>query len=96
MKILKDGIYPEENIITCKKCGCEFQYYDTEIITDITTPEEESFLGGFGVHKYLKCPTCNEICTISTNFMKHKSIFAEIKESWQNLWHASINKEDKQ
>lgn len=96
VKVLKKGKYPEENIITCEKCGCEFQYYDTEIIVDMTTPDEESFLGGFGVHKYLKCPTCNAICTISTDFIEHKSIFTEIKEWWKDLFYASTSKEDKQ
>lgn len=95
MKILKKGNYPKENIMICKKCGCEFQYYNTEIIIDMTTPDEESFLGGFGVHKYLKCPTCNAICTISTDFIEHKSIFTEIKEWWKNLFYASTSKEDK-
>lgn len=95
VKVLKKGKYQKENIITCEKCGCEFQYYDTEIIVDMTTPDEESFLGGFGVHKYLKCPTCNAICTISTDFIEHKSIFTEIKEWWKNLFYASTSKEDK-
>lgn len=96
VKVLKKGKYQKENIITCEKCGCEFQYYDTEIIVDMTTPDEESFLGGFGVHKYLKCPTCNAICTISTDFIEHKSIFTEIKEWWKDLFYASTSKEDKQ
>lgn len=96
MKVLKKGKYQKENIITCEKCGCEFQYYDTEIIVDMTTPDEEGFFGGFGVHKYLKCPTCNAICTISTDFIEHKSIFTEIKEWWKNLFYASTSKEDKQ
>lgn len=96
VKVLKKGKYQKENIITCEKCGCEFQYHDTEIIVDMTTPDEESFLGGFGVHKYLKCPTCNAICTISTDFIEHKSIFTEIKEWWKDLFYASTSKEDKQ
>lgn len=96
VKVLKKGKYQKENIITCEKCGCEFQYYDTEIIVDMTTPDEESFLSGFGVHKYLKCPTCNAICTISTDFIEHKSIFTEIKEWWKDLFYASTSKEDKQ
>ena len=94
--ILKKGEYPKENVITCEKCGCEFQYYDTEITVNTTTPDEEGFFGGFGVHKYLKCPTCNAICTISTDFIEHKSIFTEIKEWWKNLFYASTSKEDKQ
>lgn len=96
VRVLKKGEYSKENIITCEKCGCKFQYYDTEIIVNTTTPDEESFLGGFGVHKYLKCPTCNAICTISTNFIEHKSIFTEIKELWKDLFYASTSKEGKQ
>lgn len=94
MKILKDGTYPEENKIICKECNCEFQYFNKEIIVDMTTPDEESFFGGFGVHKYLKCPTCNSICTISTEFIEHKSIFTRIKKWWKDLFYASTNKEE--
>lgn len=73
-KILKDGEYPEENKIICEECKCEFQYYNSEVKTDITTPDEQDFLGGFGVHKYINCPCCNYVCTISCEFEKNKSI----------------------
>lgn len=89
MKIIKNGTYPENNKIKCEKCGCEFQYYDTEIITDMTTPDEEDMFNGFGVHKYLKCPTCKAICTISCNFTPKESSFTKIKEWWNNLFYAS-------
>lgn len=80
MDILKQGKYPEENKIVCKECGCKFQYYNSEIITEISDSLEHEILGGIGVHKYLKCPTCDTTCTISYNFFEDKSIFSEIAE----------------
>lgn len=79
-QIIKKGKYPEKNKITCEGCGCLFQYYNKEVVIDMTTPDEQSFLGGFGVHKYIRCPQCNEVCTISCEFQEDKDIFTEIKE----------------
>ena len=43
MEVIKNGTYPEENTVICKECSCEFKYYNSEIITDMTTPDEQSF-----------------------------------------------------
>lgn len=88
MQIVEQGKYPEKNKMKCKECGCEFQYFNTEVVIDMTTPDEEAMLGGFGVHKYLKCPTCKTICTISCEF-REESMFSKIKKWWGNLFYAS-------
>ena len=92
MEIIKKGEYPENNKIICEKCKCEFKYYDSEIITDMTSPEVEDFLGGFGVHKYVRCPTCNNVCTISCEFTKYEP-FKWFKNFINKF---KIRKEDKQ
>ena len=89
MKIIDEGKYPEKNKMKCEECGCEFQYYNTEVITDMTTPDEEAMFGGFGVHKYLKCPTCKTICTISCDFKEREPMLSKIKKWWDNLFYAS-------
>lgn len=79
-KIILEGKYPDENTITCSECGCIFQYYNSEVITEITTPYEEDFLGGFGVYKHIHCPNCDNDCEIYCEFTENKSIITEIKE----------------
>ena len=73
MLIVKPGEYPVDNLCTCDKCGCEFYYYDSEVHTETTTPDEEDFLGGFGVHKYVECPECNDQVTITWTFTEHEN-----------------------
>lgn len=84
-KIIEKGKYPEENKITCKSCNCIFQYYNSEIIVDSTTPDEAAFFGGYGVHRYIKCPQCNNICTISTDFFEDEPLLNGLKKWFKSL-----------
>ena len=68
MKILKHGTINENHIVTCKECGCIFGYYDSDIIVDMSTPDEEALCGGFGVHSYVECPECKCTHTLYTKF----------------------------
>lgn len=83
MRIIKNGNYKKENTVVCDQCNCEFQYFNTEIITETSSPEESEMLGGFGVHKYVRCPTCNNIITIACTFVEYISIFDKLAE-WLN------------
>ena len=79
-EIIKHRGYPKDNICICEECGCEFAYYNTEITVDTTTPDEACFFGGFGVHKWIRCPECDAKCTIYCHFEEDVSIFTRIKE----------------
>ena len=35
----------------------------------------KSYYGGFGIHKYVKCPTCNNRVTIYAEFIEDEDIF---------------------
>lgn len=72
-KIIKHGQYPEKNKVTCDSCGCVFKYFDTEVDVSMTTPDEESFFGGFACLKYIKCPDCKHTITLEYNFIESKS-----------------------
>ena len=80
MKIIEQGEYPKENIIKCKECNCEFQYFNSEIIVDMTTPDEEALFGGFGVYKHIKCPCCKGDVEISCSFEETVPIMTRIKQ----------------
>ncbi len=86
MNILKVGEYPKENVANCKECGCEFQYYNSEIIIETSSIAEQEMLGGYAIRKYIKCPTCKAECEIFFKYYEEKyiSIFTEIKEWFKN------------
>lgn len=78
MEIIKPGNYPEKNIIKCKECNCEFRYYNSEVIVEMSTPEEVDMFDGFGVYKYVNCPQCHTNCTISCDFTEKIGFFKRI------------------
>lgn len=86
MNILKQGDYPEENKIVCKECGCEFQYYNSEVIIETTSALEKEMLGGYAIRKYIKCPNCKADCEIYFKYYEDNyiSIFTKIKEWFKN------------
>ena len=80
MKIIENGVYPKENIVECKECGCKFQYFNSEVVIDMTTPDEEAMFGGFGVYKHIQCPCCKRNVEISHSFKKKKTLSQKIQE----------------
>lgn len=86
MNILKQGKYPENNRIVCKECGCEFQYYNSEVITETSSIQEQEMLGGYSIRKYINCPNCKTNCEIYFKYYEdtYISFFTEIKEWFKN------------
>lgn len=84
-KIIKPGDYPENNKVECDGCHCLFKYYNTEIHVDMTTPDEESLLGGFGIHRWVECPQCKNRVTLSCQFTESKP-FEDFIEFFKNLF----------
>ena len=93
MEIIKPGKYPEKNVVTCDKCECEFKYHDSEVNIISTTPDESSFLGGFGVHKYVECPTCKHKVTIECTFIEDNNWIDSLMNGIKKLF--GLNKEEK-
>lgn len=89
-EIIKPGKYPEKNKHICEECKCEFRYYDSEVTTEFTTPDEESFLGGHGVYKYIYCPQCNTKCILHADFTEFDS-FGNVMDGMKNLGAAIVN-----
>lgn len=81
MKILKHGDYPEENKIKCKECGCEFQYYKSEIKTTCSSYEEYETFGAFATLKYVTCPECKYKIEIDRNitYENREGLLVKIK-----------------
>lgn len=77
-EIIKHGKYPEENKHTCEDCGCEFRYWNNEIDVSMTTPDEESFFGGFGCMRTIKCPEWGHTICLSYNFVESESFINKL------------------
>lgn len=73
--ILEEGHYPEKNKVECESCKCYFEYYDTEIVVETSTPLEMDTFCGWGIHKYVVCPQCNHKNTLLCEFYEDPSIF---------------------
>lgn len=80
MEVFEHGHCKQENIITCKECRCVYGYYNSDVVTDVTTPDEEALCGGFGVHSYVQCPDCKCIHTIYKDFTPYVSWIDKICE----------------
>jgi hypothetical protein len=52
--------------------------YNSEIIVEMSTPEEVDMFNGFGVYKYVNCPQCHTNCTISCDFTEKTGFFKRI------------------
>ena len=95
MKIVKPGKYPEDNRCVCESCKCEFLYYDMEVHTDMTTPDEVSMFGGFGVHQYVECPECKTRNTINYTFTEERDFIDSIIDWFKSIVNKIIKKEEK-
>lgn len=90
-KIIESGKYPEENIKTCPSCGCKFQYYYSEVITNTSDQSNDWYFDGYYVLKYVKCPQCKNKVTISQDFYDFSEpswvdkLVEWVKKSWKNL-----------
>lgn len=84
-QIIVPGHYPEDNKIECEDCHCLFKFYNTEIHTDITTPDEMDLLGGFGVHKWVECPQCKHHMTLSCTFTESRP-FEDFMNFFRNIF----------
>lgn len=72
--VIMKGHYPEKNKVECPECKCYFQFYDSEIKVDMTTQDEMDLLGGFGVHKWIRCPQCNCVVTLQCIFTEDRPL----------------------
>ena len=70
MEVLYTGNYPDKNIVECDECHCKFKYYDSEVQIETSSLEEQEFLCGYGVSKYIKCPQCGHIIDKFSNLSK--------------------------
>ena len=68
MEVLHNGKYPDKNMIACDECNCIFRYYNSEILIETSSLEEQEAFCGYGVTKYIKCPQCGHKITTSCNF----------------------------
>lgn len=73
-EIIIKGKYPEENKVECPECKCYFQFYTEEVQVDMTTPDEMDLLGGFDVHKWIRCPQCNCRVTLQCHFTEDRPL----------------------
>lgn len=85
MVIIKGGGYPIENKAICNECKCEFMYYNSEVITDSSSLDEQELLDGIAIYKYVLCPNCRNKITVSYNFYENESILKNIKEKFMKF-----------
>lgn len=76
MKIIKGPTYPEANRAFCKNCSCEFMYLDNEIELG-----GDELFGGYGIWSGLKCPGCNALILLKSQFIEYDNRF---KLKWRN------------
>ena len=92
MEVLYTGNYPDKNRITCDECHCEFKYYDSEVQVETSSLEEQEFLCGYGITKYIKCPQCGHRIMTSCNFYPDPDPIGDIIDKFSNLSKKFINK----
>lgn len=84
-EIIIRGHYPENNKVECPECKCYFQFYTEEVNVDMTTEDEMDLLGGFGVHKWIRCPQCNCKVTLSCEFTEDRPL-ESLHEFFRNIF----------
>lgn len=84
--ILEEGHYPEENKLECESCKCYFEYYNSEIVVETSTPLEMETFCGFGIHKYVVCPQCKHKNTIFCEFYPDEPVFGKLIEKIKNIF----------
>ena len=92
MEVLYTGNYPDKNRITCDECHCEFKYYDSEVQVETSSLEEQEFLCGYGITKYIKCPQCGHRIMTSCNFYPDPDPIGDIIDKFSNLSKKFIDK----
>ena len=93
-EILIKGNYPEQNKVECPECKCYFQFYTQEIQVDMTTQDEMDLLGGFGVHKWIRCPQCNCVVTLQCQFTEDRPM-QSLNEFFRNIFKKKKERNDK-
>lgn len=92
MEVLYTGDYPDKNIVECDECHCKFKYYDSEVQVETSSLEEQEFLCGYGVSKYIKCPQCGHRIMTSCNFYPDPDPIGDIIDKFSNLSKKFIDK----
>lgn len=92
MEVLYTGDYPDKNIVECDECHCKFKYYDSEVQIETSSLEEQEFLCGYGVSKYIKCPQCGHRIMTSCNFYPDPDPIGDIIDKFSNLSKKFIDK----
>ena len=92
MEVLHNGKYPDKNMIACDECNCIFRYYDSEVLIETSSLEEQEVFCGYGVTKYIKCPQCGYKITTSYNFYPDPDPIGDIIDKFSNLSKKFIDK----
>ena len=92
MEVLHNGKYPDKNMIACDECNCIFRYYDSEVLIETSSLEEQEAFCGYGVTKYIKCPQCGHKITTSCNFYLDPDPIGDIIDKFSNLSKKFIDK----
>ena len=92
MEVLHNGKYPDKNMIACDECNCIFRYYDSEVLIETSSLEEQEAFCGYGVTKYIKCPQCGYKITTSYNFYPDPDPIGDIIDKFSNLSKKFIDK----
>ena len=92
MEVLHNGKYPDKNMIACDECNCIFRYYDSEVLIETSSLEEQEVFCGYGVTKYIKCPQCGYKIMTSCNFYPDPDPIGDIIDKFSNLSKKFIDK----
>ena len=92
MEVLHNGKYPDKNMIACDECNCIFRYYDSEVLIETSSLEEQEAFCGYGVTKYIKCPQCGHKIMTSCNFYPDPDPIGDIIDKFSNLSKKFIDK----
>ena len=92
MEVLHNGKYPDKNMIACDECNCIFRYYNSEILIETSSLEEQEVFCGYGVTKYIKCPQCSHKIMTSCNFYPDPDQIGDIIDRFSNLSKKFIDK----
>lgn len=71
MRIIKEGKIDSLEY-TCDKCGCVFEYIDSDIKHEWSDPDLSDLIGGTAYYEILKCPYCGEELVVKSNFTPYE------------------------
>ena len=92
MEVLHNDKYPDKNMIACDECNCIFRYYDSEVLIETSSLEEQEVFCGYGVTKYIKCPQCGHKIMTFCNFYPDPDPIGDIIDKFSNLSKKFIDK----